>query len=183
MALAGPTAYHPTIRQRKPLFTTRQHAYMYTGILPIMEGLMSSLAETVAHKLGGRSVLGHQIRSQADLAAAVHKRLPVDALEGLASAGISDAEIALFVIPHRTRRHRIQKQERLTVDESDKAVRLLRIQSLAEDAFGDVQKANIWLRRPLRELSGQTPIATAQTETGARVVETILAKIAWGAPA
>lgn len=141
-----------------------------------------SIVEIVARKLGGRSVLGAVIRSQADLALAVRKRLPLTALHGLAKAGLSDQEIELFVIPQRTRRHRAEKKQRLTVEESDRAVRLLRVQTLAEETFG-ADKANIWLRRSLAELDGETPLAVAQTETGARVVETILGKIAWGAAA
>jgi putative toxin-antitoxin system antitoxin component (TIGR02293 family) len=128
-------------------------------------------------------VLGAAVRSQADLASAVRKRLPLSALKGLAQAGLSEQEIEMFVIPQRTRRHRAQKRQPLTVDESDRAVRLLRIQTLAEDTFGDKEKANRWLRRPLTELSGETPLIVAQTDAGARVIETVLGKIAWGAAA
>lgn len=144
---------------------------------------MSAVAEKVARKLGGRSVLGREVHSQADLAQAVRQRLPLAALEGLARAGVSDREIERFVIPQRTRRHRAEKSQPLTVDESDRAVRLLRVQTLAEECFGDKGKANTWLRRPLAELNGETPLDVAQTESGARVIETILAKIAWGAAA
>lgn len=142
-----------------------------------------ALVEEVARKLGGQSVLGTVVRSQADLALAVRRRLPLSALRGLSLAGMSDQEIERFVIPQRTRRHRADKQQPLTVDESDRAVRLLRIQSLAEQTFGDQDKANRWLRRALTELGGETPLLVAQTEAGARVIETILGKIAWGAAA
>ncbi|MDI7861867.1 DUF2384 domain-containing protein [Rhizobiaceae bacterium n13] len=137
----------------------------------------------VARKLGGSSVLGADVRSQADLARVVSHRLPLETLRGLSRAGISDQEIERFVIPQRTRRHRAEKQQPLTVEESDRAVRLLRIQTLSENTFGDVEKANIWLRRPLHELDGNTPLDIAQTEAGTRLIETILAKIAWGAAA
>ena len=110
-------------------------------------------------------------------------RLPLLALKSLAQAGLSEQEIEKFVIPQRTRRHRADRKQPLTVDESDRAVRLLRVQTLAEDTFGGKDRANIWLRRPLGELNGDTPMDTAQTEAGARVIETILAKIAWGAAA
>jgi putative toxin-antitoxin system antitoxin component (TIGR02293 family) len=142
-----------------------------------------SIVEEVARKLGGQTVLGAIIRSQADLALAVRNRLPLAALRGLTLAGLSDQEIEKFVIPQRTRRHRADKHQPLTIDESDRAVRLVRVQSLAEDTFGDKDKANRWLRRPLTELGGETPLAVAQTEAGARVIETILGKIAWGAAA
>ncbi len=142
-----------------------------------------TVVEEVARKLGGETVLGTVVRSQADLAAAVRSRLPLSALKGLSQAGITEQEIELFVIPQRTRRHRANKKQPLTVDESDRAVRLLRVQTIAEETFGDNEKASRWLRRPLAELHHETPLVIAQTEVGARVVETILGKIAWGAAA
>ncbi|HLI14285.1 MAG TPA: antitoxin Xre/MbcA/ParS toxin-binding domain-containing protein [Alphaproteobacteria bacterium] len=141
------------------------------------------IVEEVARKLGGATVLGRVIRSQADLAEAVRKRLPLAALKGLSLAGLSEQEIERLVIPQRTRRHRAERKQPLTVDESDRAVRLLRVQTLAEETFGDREKANRWLRRPLTELDGEAPLVVAQTEAGARVVEAILGKIAWGAAA
>lgn len=113
----------------------------------------------------------------------VRNRLPLAALHGLSRAGLSDQEIEQFVIPQRTRRHRAERNQPLTIDESDRAVRLLRIQSLAEDTFGGVDKASLWLRRPLAELNGETPLTVAQTEAGARLIEMVLGKIAWGAAA
>jgi putative toxin-antitoxin system antitoxin component (TIGR02293 family) len=142
-----------------------------------------ALAEAVARKLGGRPVLGTEVRSQADLATAVRNRLPLNALRGLSEAGLSDQEIEKFVIPQRTRRHRADKNQPLTIDESDRAVRILRVQTLAEETFGDTAKANRWLRRPLTELAHEAPLVVAQTEAGARVIETILGKIAWGSAA
>jgi putative toxin-antitoxin system antitoxin component (TIGR02293 family) len=144
---------------------------------------MSAVVEEVARKLGGKPVLGRVVRSQADLALVVRGRLPLVALEGLAEAGLSEQEIERLVIPQRTRRHRAAKKQPLTIEESDRAVRLLRIQTLAEDTFASKAKADTWLRRPLAELHGETPLDIARTEAGARLVETILAKIAWGAAA
>lgn len=141
------------------------------------------IVEEVARKLGGTLVLGSEVRSQADLAMAVRNRLPLSALKGLTLAGLTNQEIEQFVIPQRTRRHRADKKQPLTVDESDRTVRLMRIQTLAEETFGDKEKANRWLRRMLAELYGETPLLIAQTEAGARVIETILGKIAWGAAA
>jgi putative toxin-antitoxin system antitoxin component (TIGR02293 family) len=80
-------------------------------------------------------------------------------------------------------RHRKERKEPLTVEESDRLVRLARVQALAEDVFGDVVKANRWLRERLGILSGRAPLELAQTAAGARVVEQIVAKIDWGAAA
>jgi putative toxin-antitoxin system antitoxin component (TIGR02293 family) len=145
--------------------------------------MSAEVIEDVARKLGGASVLGTEVHSQADLALIVSRRLPLAALKGLSKAGISDREIELYVIPQRTRRHRAERAQPLTVEESDRAVRLLRIQSVAEGTFGGAEKANAWLRKSLAELDGETPLSVAQTEAGARVIENILGKIAWGAAA
>ena len=144
---------------------------------------MPFIAGEVAEKLGGFAVLETDVRSQADLAVVVRNCLPLAALKGLAQAGFSAQEIERFVIPQRTRRHRVKKNQPLTVEESDRAVRLLRVQTLAEETFGSIEKANAWLRRPLAELHGESPLVMAQTESGARVVEAVLGKIAWGAAA
>lgn len=143
----------------------------------------NAVIEEVARKLGGLTVLGADVRSQADLALVVRRRLPLSALKGLSAAGLSEEEIERFVIPQRTRRHRAEKNQPLTVEESDRAVRLVRIQSLAEETFADADKANRWLRKELAELGGEAPLTVAQTEAGARVIEIILGKIAWGAAA
>ena len=71
----------------------------------------------------------------------------------------------------------------LSVEESDRVVRLARIQALAEDTFGDAGKANRWLRQPLGILDDKSPLELAQTESGTRVIEQLLAKIDWGAAA
>lgn len=142
-----------------------------------------AIVEEVARKLGGAAVLGAVVRSQADLASAVRMRLPLAALDGLARAGLSPREIERFVIPERTRRHRAARHEKLTVEESDRAVRLARIQTLAEDTFEDRAKAARWLRRDLAALGGETPLAVAGTDAGARLIEIMLARIAWGAAA
>jgi putative toxin-antitoxin system antitoxin component (TIGR02293 family) len=73
--------------------------------------------------------------------------------------------------------------ERAKLEQSKRAARFARVRSLAESVFVDPWKANLWLDRNLDELGGESPLAHARTEAGARAVETILGKIAWGAAA
>jgi putative toxin-antitoxin system antitoxin component (TIGR02293 family) len=141
------------------------------------------VVDMVFRKLGGREVLGQQVTSEADLARLVHGRIPLRALIYVRRGGFSDQEIGRFIIPERTQRHRKAKRQPLTVEESDRVVRLTRIQALTEDVFGDAQKANRWLRENLAILDGKPPLEIARTESGARVVEQMLAKIDWGAAA
>lgn len=142
-----------------------------------------TLIARIFRKLGGHRELGSDISSDADLARVVDRGMHVSVLGHIEHAGFSKQEIDRFVIPARTLRHRTAKQERLTLDESDRVVRMTRIQSLAEDVFGDTANANKWLRQPLGVLGGKPPLDVARTDAGARVVEQILAKIDWGAAA
>ncbi|MBV8754162.1 MAG: DUF2384 domain-containing protein [Hyphomicrobiales bacterium] len=142
-----------------------------------------NLVAEVYQKLGGRAALGEEIASEADLARVVAGRIPLRALTHFTRSGFSEQEVAEYVIPPRTRRHRKVRREPLTVDESDRLVRLMRVQVLAEDVFGDADKANRWLRQPLGILDGRSPLEVARTDSGARLIEQILAKIDWGAAA
>ena len=141
------------------------------------------VVESVYRKLGGRQGLGEDISSEADLARLVHGRIPLRVLAYVERGGFSKVEIERYIIPARTQRHRKVKRERLSVEESDRVVRLTRIQAVAEDVFGDVEKANRWLREGLGILGGKAPLELAQTDAGTRVVEQLLAKIDWGAAA
>jgi putative toxin-antitoxin system antitoxin component (TIGR02293 family) len=139
--------------------------------------------ETVFRKLGGREVLGTEVSSEADLARIVVHGIRLTVLGYVQRAGFSKQEIERFIIPARTLRHRKSRREPLTIEESDRVVRLTRIQALAEDVFGDIDKANRWLRESLGILDGKSPIEVARTEFGARLIEQLLAKIDWGAAA
>ena len=140
-------------------------------------------AGAVARILGGRRVLGIRVDSEADIARAVERRISVEAIAALMKQGLSDHEIAHLVIPRRTLSHRQQRKEALTVEESDRAVRVARLLAAAKHTFGGRAKAEQWLRKGLQTLGGRRPLDLARSDAGARVVENLLARIAWGAAA
>ena len=82
-------------------------------------------------------------------------------------------------MPKRTLARR-KAGEPLTVEETDKALRLERIAVQAERVFGDAEKAHRWLRKAKRELKGETPLAYLASEAGARTVEEMLFRIEYG---
>jgi putative toxin-antitoxin system antitoxin component (TIGR02293 family) len=139
--------------------------------------------ERVFRKLGGSRALGADVASEADLARIVHGGIRLAVLGHVQKAGFSRQEIERLIIPARTWRHRKAKREPLSIEESDRVVRLTRIQALAEDVLGDVQRANRWLREPLGILDGKSPLEVTRTEAGARLIEQFLAKLDWGAAA
>jgi putative toxin-antitoxin system antitoxin component (TIGR02293 family) len=129
--------------------------------------------------MGGKLGIS-RIRSDDDLALLVQKRLPATAIKSLVRGGLSDAEVYQLIVPRRTLAHRIAKQEPLSREESDKAVRVARITAMGERAFHDAQKAWRWLRKPKRRFAGKTPIEMLATEAGARLVEEMLIQFEYG---
>jgi len=115
-----------------------------------------------------------------DLIAAVRSGLPVAAVdEALASGRVTAAELDRLAIPRKTLAHRRSKG-RLTPDQSDRLLRILRIVEEAEATFADRARAGIWLRRPTTVLGGEAPLDLLDTEIGARQVEMLLGRIAHG---
>lgn len=90
---------------------------------------------------------------------------------------MSDAKVFQLSVPRRTLAHRIAKHQSLSKGESDKAVRVARITAMAEEVFGEADRAWRWLRKPKRRFDGKTPIDMLASEAGARIVEEIIAQI------
>jgi putative toxin-antitoxin system antitoxin component (TIGR02293 family) len=107
-------------------------------------------------------------------------RVEPAALAELWRHGYSEDEIFSLVVPKRTLARRKAANEPLTVEETDKALRLERIAVQAERVFGAADKAHRWLRKAKRELKGETPLACLASEAGARVVEEMLFRIEHG---
>ena len=124
------------------------------------------------------SALMNLLTTDAPLSPAV--RVSPDELGNLTRHGYSEAEIFALVVPKRTLARRRADNELLTVEETDKALRLKRIAVQAERVFGDPAKAHRWLRKPKRALNGETPVAFLASEAGARVVEQMLNRIDHG---
>ncbi|GEM_PF-703369 len=142
-----------------------------------------SLFLTVPHHglQGGRVTRIFGSYTARELPTAECFRAPADATRSmLFSEGFSETELFDYVIPKRTFDRRQSKKEPLTVEETDKALRLARIADLANQVFGDKDKAQRWLRKPKRSLDGETPVAYLSSETGARVVEEMLVRIDTG---
>jgi len=107
-------------------------------------------------------------------------RIAPAALGDLSRRGYSEDEIFALVVPKRTLARRKAANEPLTVEETDKALRLERIAVQAERVFADADKAHRWLRKAKRELKGETPLAYLASEAGARTVEEMLFRIEHG---
>ena len=159
------------------------HLPPYDGQMPDMtaENMSPPAAFLTAEQLGGSKAIGRQVRSDADLARAVEHGFPTATIDALLKRGVTNRDIAALVINPRTLSRRRAQHRRLTVEESDRAARLARVRALGEETFADGHKADRWLHRELPLLDGRRPIDLIRTQVGARMVEDLLAGIAWGA--
>jgi putative toxin-antitoxin system antitoxin component (TIGR02293 family) len=127
--------------------------------------------------------LGSSIRTVHDLESAVSAGLPKRSLERLSARLYADPRWAraykFKVVPQATWKRR---SKRLSVSESERTERLARVLAAAEYTWDDRGHAREWMSKPHRELNGQTPLAAACTELGARRVETLLDKLFFGLP-
>ena len=135
----------------------------------------------VVKELGGRTVLGRKLSNQRDLCEAIREGFPPAVVEELMHAsGLTLKELAetLDLSPRSLQRRR--SSGRLARFESDRLYRLARIVALAQQSLGDRQRAARWLKRSNRALGGAAPISAMDTELGARQVENVLGRIAYG---
>ncbi|WP_191487788.1 antitoxin Xre/MbcA/ParS toxin-binding domain-containing protein [Pseudomonas sp. FEN] len=84
------------------------------------------------------------------------------------------------IIPLKTLKTRIAKDQRLTVDESDRLFRAAHIAAMADTLFGSDEKARRWLSKPKDRFSGRSPMAMLSTIQGTRQVEEMLIQLAEG---
>jgi putative toxin-antitoxin system antitoxin component (TIGR02293 family) len=135
----------------------------------------------VVTELGGKKALGRTLDTEGDLESAIREGFrPEVVAKVMDSCGLTLKELAssLDLSPRSLQRRR--QRGRLARFESDRLYRLARIVALAKHYVGDDETAARWLRRPNRALGGKSPLELVDTEPGARSVEDVLGRIAYG---
>jgi putative toxin-antitoxin system antitoxin component (TIGR02293 family) len=115
--------------------------------------------------------------TEAEMLRVVEGRLAPAVIKRLISLGLQRSEIDAAIIPLRTLQHRRSRREKLTLDESDRVLRVIRAASLAESVYGGRERALAWLRRPHPRIGGRAPLSLLNTDTGSRIVEELLVQI------
>lgn len=143
---------------------------------------MAEMVEDVDKALAllGRKAGGKRARTAHDAAAVVRHGLPAGAVTGLARAlDMPVSAVAGMVgIPPRTLARR--RTGVLKPSESDRLYRVARVAALGIDVLGTIERTRAWLSRPSRALGGATPWSLLDTEIGAREVERVLGRLAYG---
>ena len=121
--------------------------------------------------------MGRTLRTDNDLRSAIREGFPQKVVGSVMnSAGLTLKELSATLDLSPRSLH----QGRLARYESDRLYRLARIVALAKLYIGDEETATRWLRRPNRALGGNNPLELIDTELGARAVENVLGRIAFG---
>ena len=142
---------------------------------------MANELQAVVEELGGKQTLGRALTTEHDMREAIRQGFPPAVVKELMRASgltLKELAIALDLSPRSLQRRR--RTGRLARYESDRLYRLARIIALADEFLGDHERAIRWLKRPNRALGSIAPVAALDTELGARQVENILGRIAYG---
>ena len=131
--------------------------------------------------LGGRKAAKRAVSTPVELSAMVREGLPYASLEALLSKlRLSRTEVAAALnLSERTLARR-RREKKLSPDESDRVLRLARLFALAGRILETEENAAAWFARPNRATGGNPPISMIDTDIGAREVEDVLWRIAYG---
>ncbi len=132
---------------------------------------------SAAHAQIGDWLGVHPTATEADLLSIVETRLAPGVINRLLALGFDRSEIDEVVIPSRTLQHRRSRREKLSVEESDRVLRITRALSAAEATYGSRERALGWLRKPISRLGNRTPLSLLTTDSGTRIVEETLIQI------
>ncbi len=130
-----------------------------------------------ANNLTFEQYIGGSPNSALDMAEIAEKGLPTDSIAYLKEKGLTFSEVSEIVISPRTLKHRKPRGEHLSVEETDRVLRVARIILLADQVFGNHEKALTWLRQVDERINDRIPLSMLHTESGGRLVENLLWQI------
>jgi putative toxin-antitoxin system antitoxin component (TIGR02293 family) len=139
-----------------------------------MESAISSVYQLADYL---REWLGPGVESELALAALAERGLPLTTVTRMTRHGLTRDEVHSLVIHRRTFKHRKSNKQKLSQEESDRAIRTARLLSRAQATLGDSAAALQWMREPKARFEGRTPLQMMVTEAGGRLVEEMLLQI------
>jgi putative toxin-antitoxin system antitoxin component (TIGR02293 family) len=141
---------------------------------------MANDLRAVVKELGGARTLGRPLGTDSDLREAIREGFPHAVLQKVMRASGLTLEELASALDLSSRSLQRRRRGRLARFESDRLYRMARLMALARETLGEGGRAMRWLKRANRALGGVAPLAAIDTELGARQVENILGRIAYG---
>jgi len=108
----------------------------------------------------------------------IERGIPLSMLDEFSAySGIAVKELLQVVIPARTLKHRRQRNQPLSIDESDRLARVARIYELAVKVYGDRDDGRKWLCGRKRRFDGRTALSMLNTQIGEHAVAEALIQL------
>ena len=108
----------------------------------------------------------------------IQRGLPLSTIDEFSAySGIAVKDLLEVVIPARTLKHRRQRNEPLSIDESDRLARVAKMYELAVKVYGDRDDGRKWLCGKKSRFDDKSALVMLQSEAGERAVEEFLYQI------
>ena len=150
-------------------------------------GMAPDYLRILTELLGGRRVLGRDLRSQLDAHEILLSGLPAMAFDALVNklVVIDTRKSASFYkaigMSLRTyQRHKDAPAKALSLEQSGRAWKFAEILAKATSVFGSQAEAELWLDRPAIGLNQHRPIDLLSTPAGVELVEEHLSRLEYG---
>jgi putative toxin-antitoxin system antitoxin component (TIGR02293 family) len=155
------------------------------GIAAMTESVTFNRDEAILALLGGPETVNlsvQDLHTPAALTRIIRFGLPIESAYYARDHLGVDRALFHTVLPRTTLESARRKQntDRLTKTTSETLFRMVRIRALAEEAFGDAERAAQWLSTPKRIFDDEAPLSLLDTESGAGWVEQVLMRMMYG---
>jgi putative toxin-antitoxin system antitoxin component (TIGR02293 family) len=143
---------------------------------------ITSIGELLGLDPRATQSLSVELASPLALARSIEVGLPVTALDQFAEImAPDDRRFKYRLVPKTTLQRRRKSTGRLSIDESDRLVRLAKVFIFALEIYGTPEKVREFLRRPHQMLEGKRPLDVAMaTSPGGDLVVNLLGRMAYG---
>lgn len=125
-------------------------------------------------------LIGIELRSDVDVLRLQREGVPMDAFERLAQ---HLPAVGIEVIASRSSIRRRKGQGFLSMNESERALRIARVLARATELFGSETLAQEWLARPVDYVPGEdsiSPLELCAHDAGAELIENSLLRTRYG---
>ena len=139
-----------------------------------------SETERVVEILGGKKLLGAAPKTPLELVSVMRRGVPYRSFQAAADElDVTVTELDKYLGLKQRTLHR-RKGDRLSSEESERFLRLVRLAARAEEVFGSERSSREWVRLPNRELGGVSPIEMLDTDVGFDAAMRVLGRFEYG---
>ncbi|MBS0185504.1 MAG: DUF2384 domain-containing protein [Proteobacteria bacterium] len=135
-------------------------------------------AAEIAGVMGGKEILGREIRANYDLMALIEEGIPKKSLRTILE-DLGQEKKIYEIIPEGTYKKR---KNIFKLAESERVERLARVYATAIHVFNEKEAAVAFMVSPHQLFGGRSPLSISRTERGARELEEMLWQVYFGLP-